>query len=138
VAKLFSLIKPDSIQEKMVLTICLFLTVLLGSVAFATYFYFKQSICKIVCGQQTAMISSMARGLDDKIFSMQNILEESAQSFPIAFCDNTKNAQEWLEQRHLTSKLFRHGLFLFDEQGVIITSSGENSPHCLSDSLFKK
>lgn len=121
--------QPASIRKKIILSICLFLAVLLGIIASTTYLYSKQTTRKMIFDQQIATISIMAKGLDEKLVSSHNVLLDSARSCPLALLDDQEAAQRWLRNRHLANTLFKHGIFLLDEQGEMIVFHGEEPHH---------
>lgn len=58
-----------TIQRRLVVSISLFLLLVMGGAAIGIYLYFKQQTSSLVQAQQFAMVSSLARGLDDKLTS---------------------------------------------------------------------
>jgi diguanylate cyclase (GGDEF)-like protein/PAS domain S-box-containing protein len=121
--------QPASIKKKTIVSICLFLAVLLGIIASTTLLYFKQTTRKMLFDQQVATADIMAKGLDEKLISSHNVLLDAAQSCPLTLLDDQQAAQKWLEDRQLVHTLFRHGIFLLDEQGRMIVFNGEEPHH---------
>lgn len=115
--------KFNSIRKQLVFTICLFLALLLGDIAFVTYTYFRHSTQKIIYDQQFSMITSMAKGLDDKISTSHNALIAVSKVAPVDIVDNRQVTQKWLENRTGIRTIFNHGLFILDPAGKMIATS---------------
>ena len=121
--------QPATIRKKLILSICLFLAVLLGIIASITFFYFKRTTRKILFEQQFATVTIMAKRLDEKLVSSQNVLLDAARSCPLVLLNDQKEAaRQWLENQQLAHTLFKHGLFLLDGEGQMIVFSGKE-PH---------
>ncbi len=97
----------------------------MGIIATTTYLYFKRTTREMLFDQQAATVAIMANGLDEKLVSSHNVLIDAAQSCPLALLDTQQTAQQWLEKRQLVNSLFRHGIFLLDEQGEQVAFHGE-------------
>ncbi|MDD2309873.1 MAG: cache domain-containing protein [Desulfuromonadaceae bacterium] len=114
--------KFNSIRNKLVFAI-LFIALLLAAIAAGTYAYFRHTTQKLIFDQQFSMITSMAKGLDDKILSSHNALIAVSKVAPIDVIANQQVTQKWLENRTGIRTIFNHGLFVFDATGKMIATS---------------
>jgi len=117
------MIKFNSIRNKLVFAISLFITLLLIAIAAGTYAYFRHTTQKLIYDQQFFMIMRMAKGLDDKIISSHNALIAVSKVAPIDVIDNQQVTQKWLENRTGIRTIFNHGLFVFNATGKLLATS---------------
>lgn len=118
------------LKQKIVLIICMFLTVLLGLIALLTSFYFREATRSLLLEQQTLLVSSIAKGLDGTIITTQNVLAQLSENLAATLYDGhqvdtdvfEKNKNHVLQKKHFTG-----GLFLLDKQGSVIFFNGRNS-----------
>ncbi|MCE1226671.1 MAG: ATP-binding protein [Geobacteraceae bacterium] len=115
--------KFKTIRTRFVVWVTLFLLVVFGITAFATYFYFKQQTSRLFQQQQFAMTSAIAAGLDDKLGSAQNTLVNVASLITPALMKDPDRAQAWLNNRTGTKGIFENGLFLFTPQGKLLVEN---------------
>ena len=123
----------SSFRHKLILAFSLFITVLLAGIAWGTYAWFKYQTQQMVFREQSAMVSSLARGLDDKILSAHNALAAVAKVAPASSVSNHQQMQNWLDNRTGIRSIFNHGLFLFDISGSLIANN-PRSPQLLGTS----
>lgn len=123
----------NSFRHKLILAFSLFITVLLAGIAWGTYAWFKSQTQQMVFREQFAMVSSLARGLDDKILSAHNALAAVAKVAPASSVTNHQQMQSWLDNRTGIRSIFNHGLFLFDISGSLIANN-PRTPHLIGTS----
>jgi len=117
------MIKLNSIRNKLVFDISLFVSLLLIVIAVGTYVYFRHTTQKQIFHEQFYMISAMAKGLDDKIISSHNSLIAVSKVAPAETVYDIQTTQKWLEDRVGIRTIFTHGLFVFDAAGKLIATS---------------
>lgn len=117
-----------SIRRRLTIFITLFMTVIMAGVAVGTYLYFKNATREMIFKRQFMMVSNMARGLDDKISSTQELLNRFAIHIQhdISFGDSRK-VQQWLDRHSSLLLPFDHGLFVLDSDGVLAASSSNDA-----------
>lgn len=113
----------NSFRHKLILAFSLFITVLLAGIAWGTYAWFKHQTQQMIFREQSAMVSSLARGLDDKLLSAHNALVAVAKVAPAEAVARHAQIQAWLDNRTGIRSIFNHGLFLFDVSGTLIANS---------------
>ena len=123
----------NSFRKKLILAFSLFITVLLAGIAWGTHAWFKHQTQQMIFREQFAMISSLARGLDDKILSAHNALIAVAKVAPASAVSNHQQMQSWLDNRTGIRSIYNHGLFLYDVSGVLIADS-PRTPHLIGTS----
>ncbi|MCB1955940.1 MAG: Cache 3/Cache 2 fusion domain-containing protein [Rhodocyclaceae bacterium] len=111
---------PNSIRQRLITGVALFLALVLGVSAMATYLYFKQQIRDQAMVQQFASLTRIARGLDDKLGSIHGALISVAQVLPHAALHDVDAAQAWLDDRVGIRSLFNNGLFIFGPDGRLV------------------
>ncbi len=121
------MIKFTSIRNKLIFTISLFITLLLVAIAGGTYTYFRYTTQKLIYNEQSSMITSIVKGLDDKIISSHKALIAVSKVAPVDAVDNPLVTQKWLENRVGTSTIFNHSLFVFDAAGKLVATSPATS-----------
>ncbi|MBV5341887.1 MAG: hypothetical protein J0665_20415 [Deltaproteobacteria bacterium] len=127
------MIKLDSIRNKLVVAVSLFIAVLLVTIAAGTYAYFKHTTQKLIFDQQFSLITNVAKGLDDKILTAHNALIAVSKVAPVDVVDNLQVTQKWLVNRVGISSIFSHGLYVLNATGKLIASSPlESKLHGLS------
>jgi PAS domain S-box-containing protein len=117
------MITHNSIRNKLVFDISLFVSLLLIVIATGTYVYFRHTTQKLIYDQQFSIISGMAKGLDDKIISSHNALIAVSKVVPPDAIDDRHATQNWLENRTGIRTIFTHGLFVFNAEGKLIATS---------------
>lgn len=117
------MIKFNSIRNKLVFAVSLFIALFLVVIAAGTYAYFRHTTRKLIFDEQFTMITGIAKGLDDKIISAHNALIAVSKVAPVDVVDNIKVTQKWLENRVGISTIFNHGLFVFDAAGKLVATS---------------
>ena len=113
----------NGIRNKLIYTISLFIALFLIVIAAGTYAYFRYTTQKLIFDQQFSMITSMAKGLDDKIISSHNALIAVSKVVPTDAVNNMPVTQKWLENRTGIRTIFNHGLFVFNAAGTLIATS---------------
>ena len=113
----------SSFRHKLILAFSLFITVLLAGIAWGTYAWFKHQTQQMIFREQSAMVSSLARGLDDKLLSAHNALIAVAKVAPADAVSHHSQIQAWLDNRTGIRSIFNHGLFLFNISGTLIANS---------------
>ncbi|NTV49661.1 MAG: response regulator [Geobacteraceae bacterium] len=117
------MLKFNSIRNKLIFSISLFIALLLVVIAAWTYGYFRHTTQKLIYNEQFSMITGMAKVLDDKIYSSHIALIAVAKVAPVDVVDNQQATQKWLEDRVGIRSIFKHGLFIFDAAGKLVASS---------------
>ena len=114
--------KFTSIRRKLIFSICLFVTILLITIACGTYYYFRQVTRDLIFNQEFSLISSAAKGLDDKLISSHNALIAVSKVAPTGVVDNQETTQKWLENRTGIRSIFNQGLYVFNAAGTLVAS----------------
>ena len=114
--------KFTSIRNKMIFTISLFVTILLITIAFGAYAYFRNVTRELIFNHQFSLLSNEAKALDYKIVSSHNALIAISKVTPSNAFGNREITQKWLENRVGVRSLFNHGLYVFDATGMLVAS----------------
>jgi len=112
--------KKNTINQRLVTGVALFLFLVLGATAVATYFYFKQQTTRMIMTQQFGVLSAMADGLDERLSFAHNVLIGGAGVLPLEVLNNPDAAQAWLDNRTGAYSIFSSGLFIFRPDGRIL------------------
>lgn len=112
--------KKNTINQRLVTGVTLFLVLILGSTAVATYIYFKQQTTRMIMTQQFGVLSAMADGLDERLSFAHNVLIGVAGVLPLEVLNNPDAAQAWLDNRTGAYSVFSSGLFIFRPDGRIL------------------
>ena len=115
--------KMISINQRLVAGVALFLVLVLGFSASATYWYFKKQTRELIMAQQFATLSSVAEGLDDKLTSAHNALIGVAGVLPQRVLNDPEAAQAWLNDRTGIRSIFASGLLLFTPDGHLLVEN---------------
>jgi PAS domain S-box-containing protein len=127
-----------TIKNRLVLSVALFLMLVLGSTAIASYLYFKQQTTRLIQQQQFTIVSSIAAGLDDKLASAHATLIGAAGHLSQDILKNPEKAQAWLDSRIGIKNIFASGLFLFTPQGKILVENPQMSGRRGLDLSFRE
>jgi len=112
-----------SIRNRLIFAISLFITILLISIVCGTYVYFRHVTQELIFKQEFSMITSIAKGLDDRLVTSHNALIAVSKVAPLDIVKNREITQKWLENRTGIRTIFNHGLFIFDATGTLVASS---------------
>jgi len=112
-----------SFRHKLILVFSLFITLLLAGIAWGTYTWFKAQTQQLIFREQFAMVSFLARSLDEKILSSHNTLIVIAKTTPLKLINNPRQLQSWLDGRSGLKSIFNHGIFLYDPAGSMVAAS---------------
>jgi len=112
-----------SIRIKLLLVLSLLAVMGLTIIAVGTLAYFRHSTRQLVFDQQFDLVTSLARGLDDKLSSMQKTLVRVANSTTPEVMRTSESAQQWLESRVVSRVLFDHEMLILNANGTVIASS---------------
>jgi len=123
----------SSFRHKLIITFSLFITLLLSGIAWGTYSWFKYQTQQMIFREQFAMVSSLARSLDDKLLSSHKALIAVATVAPVKEVKNRQTMQAWLDNRTGIRSIFNHSLVLFDVSGNMIAAN-PHTPHLIGTS----
>jgi len=85
--------------------------------------YFEREFRDNISAQQFNLVTSLARGVDDKILSAQTELTSVAKRFPMHIIGSPARAQQFLDNRLDTQLIFDNGIFLFSPSGRMIAGT---------------
>ncbi|WP_341743747.1 hybrid sensor histidine kinase/response regulator [Azonexus hydrophilus] len=114
---------PNSIKQRLIVGVALFLLLVLAITATVTYIYFKQQIREQAMAQQFTSLTHVARALDDKLLSAHRALISVAQVLPHKVLRDPDAAQVWLDNRAGVSSFFNNGLFIFRPDGRLLVEN---------------
>ncbi len=77
----------------------------------------RQGIQDIAAVQQLSMANYVAKDIDEKIRTRQQLLQSMAQELPPALLDQPPQLEAWLLQRHTHSPLFSNGIVVVPANG---------------------
>jgi PAS domain S-box-containing protein len=112
-----------SLKTKM--TAAVFLLVLSLSFAEAgiSIYYFEKNLKENISNQQFALLSSMARNIDNKLFLAHNALKATNSLITPDIIATPDKAQRFLDGQVGLHSIFDNGLFLFSSDGKVIAES---------------
>jgi PAS domain S-box-containing protein len=136
--------KNMSIKNKLIVTIVLSIALLLMVSAIGTYFYFKKVTEKLIFENQFVMLSSVAKGIEDRLAAT------TATLMTVVNSDITRDAlraakrynaqsqrhymHSWLKNRPLLRRAFKTGLLVLDTNGRIIAALPQTAAKNLEQS----
>ncbi|HIJ95196.1 MAG TPA: response regulator [Desulfuromonadales bacterium] len=112
-----------SIKVKILVILSLLAFIGLTAIAGGTLIYFRHSTRQMVFEQQFDLVRSLARGLDNKLDSIQKTLIRVANSMSPEIMRSSESAQQLLESRVVSRVLFDHDMLILDTNGVVIASN---------------
>ncbi|MDD2367585.1 MAG: response regulator [Desulfuromonadaceae bacterium] len=115
--------KFNSIRNKLILAISIFIALTLLAISVGTYKYFLHETKILISDQQFSFVSSMASELDNSITTAHRAIINVAKGIPASAVNNPDEAQKWLDQRLGTKSIFGSGLFLFTPDGHLLAES---------------
>ena len=116
-------VKMYGLKSKMVLTVSLLLTVLLGCMAISGFWYFTAVYKQAVFQQEYLLAENMAREIDNKLDSAhQALILVGKKVAPLVVAD-AELAQAFLDARIGMNSAFDNGLYLFSPEGKLIAES---------------
>ncbi len=115
--------KFATIKNRLVFTMSLFVGLSLGITALGTYLYFKEQTRSLIQSQQITLLSTLAKGLDEKLTSSHESLIAVAGVLPHKIFNNAAMAQAWLDDRKGIKQIFNDGLFLFTAEGKLLVET---------------
>jgi signal transduction histidine kinase/DNA-binding response OmpR family regulator len=113
----------NSIRYRLVFISVLFIALLLFVIAAGTYGYFRHTTQQLIQDQQFSLVSSVARGLDEKIVNAHTALINVANVTPSDSVDNRDVMQNWLINRPGLRTIFSYSLIILDNTGTMIASA---------------
>lgn len=122
-----------SIRHKLIIVFSLFITLLLGSIAWGTYAWFKAQTKESIYREQRTIVSTVARSLDEKFTTAHTVLQSLAQATPANLPHSPTAAADWLEKHLHVRAVFWHGLCIIDTHGKLIASVPIESSQVLRD-----
>ncbi len=109
------------IRAKLILAILLFLTLMLSVVWVWVYSSFKQNLKDRVASEQYAFLQITSRDLDNEFRAAQKMMKLlSLEVSPGTFL-RKKNIQNLLDGRMSMQMIFDGGIFIFDNDGKVLT-----------------
>jgi len=112
-----------TIKNRFIFSIMAFIVVMFSISAIWTYYYFKHQTSDLIQSQQFTMVTSIAKGLDEKLISSHNTLIAVAGAIPHKIFSNPQKAQTWLDDRKGIRIIFNNGLFLFTPEGKLLVEN---------------
>ena len=96
----------------------------LSVLAFFADHYFEDQFKETISRQQFTMISALAEQIDDKIFFAHEQLKSVANGIPPDFVNNPVKAQQYLESRFGSRRVFDGGIYLINLTGRMYAGAG--------------
>ena len=115
-----------SFRHRLIITFSLFVVFLLLIIACSTHAWFSYHTSKMLFREQFNNVSYLAHSLDDKILTAQQSLLAVAKVMPLEKRNNPVAMQQWLADRAGIQTIFRHGLFVYDDNSKIIAAIPEH------------
>lgn len=112
-----------SMKTKMALAVSLMFVVVIVLLAWGALFYQEQSLGKAISQQQFALVSSIAKNIDDKLGIAHTALISAAREMPSEGLRKANKAQRFLDARVALHSVFDNGLFLISPDGKLIAES---------------
>ena len=111
------------INQRLMVAVTLFLLLVLGGVAFSTYYYFRSETVALIQKQQFTVLATVANGLDDKFSNAHTALKNVAAVLPLEKLDDVEQMQRWIDNRTGIRAIFDNGLFIFRPDGRILVEN---------------
>ena len=118
--------KFNSIKNKLVFTISLFIALLLVAIAAGTSAYFRYASQKRTSDQQFVMVTVQAQNLDRHITIARKLLVDAASIAPEDIVSNSTVTQKWLDMRIGLRTYFSHSQIVLDKTGMLIATFPAN------------
>ena len=112
-----------TIQARFTWYSMLVILLLLLLITSATYSWFRYQTTRQIYSQQMALLTSVADGLDDKLFSAHTALQRVAGVFPEQYRSDRINAQRWLHDRTGLRSIFSDGLYLVGADNIVLAEN---------------
>ncbi|BCS52452.1 diguanylate cyclase [Geobacter sp. SVR] len=112
-----------SLKTKMSLVVSLLVTALMVASAFPIISYFEKRFRDTIAAQQYALITEIARDLDNTIKRTQDAIIAKAATIPGRAVTDHSLAQRLLSSDSGLLTLFDNGIYLFSSQGRLIAES---------------
>jgi len=112
-----------TIQARFTWYSMLVILLLLLLITSATYSWFRYQTTRQIYSQQMALLTSVADGLDDKLFSAHTALQRVAGVFPEQYRSDRINAQRWLHDRTGIRSIFSDGLYLVGADNIVLAEN---------------
>lgn len=122
-----------SLKSKMTLAVSLLVSVILILVAGITCRYWYNELKKTISTQQDALVSALARQLDDKLLTAQEQLTHFSRRIDRSVLENPHRFQTIMDEEDDVSVLFGGGLLLISTTGKVIAEYPYSSEHIGSD-----
>ncbi|MEI6305977.1 MAG: PAS domain S-box protein, partial [Deltaproteobacteria bacterium] len=108
-----------TIKNRFIFSILVFIGLMFGITAVGTYYYFEYQTSQLIQSQQFSMLTTIAKGLDEKLASSHKNLIAAARVAPHKIFNDHKLAQSWIDDRPSLKQTFNNGLFLFTPEGKL-------------------
>ncbi len=115
--------KSLSLKTKMALAVSLLFVLVIVLLAWGALSYQERSLKKAICRQQFALVSSLAKNIDDKLGLAQTALIAAGRQMPPEALRAADRAQRFLDARATLHSVFDNGLFLISGDGKLIAES---------------
>ncbi len=113
----------SSFRQRLTWYIGLFVTLLLAGIAWGVDAWFSSQIGKQIEQQQFALVSFLARGLDDDLKTYQTIATTMARQLAPVLERQPEEVQTWLDHRSSIAGIFNHGIYLLNRNGIMLAAT---------------
>lgn len=112
-----------SLKTKISVAVSVLIAALLLTMATVTFNYFERSYKKAVGQQQFLLAENIARSIDDKLDSAQNVLAFSAKDITPEIAEQPERAQSFLDTQAALLAMFDNHIFIFSPAGRIVAEA---------------
>lgn len=112
-----------SLPARVIWTTSLLVLLSLSALTYAGLHYFELQFKEIISAQQTTMISTLAREIDDRVSLNARLLSQAASSIPSSFLQNRYAIKEEIAREGELLEIFVDGLYLLDSEGQVLAGS---------------
>jgi len=116
-------LKSVSLKTKMALAASVLFLLFVVTASYLTLTYFERKFKESISAQQSTLIASLARNIDDKLNIAHNALIAVSATAPPDAMVNPEAAQRFLDSNAGLLSIFDNGIFFIDKHGKLVVES---------------
>ncbi len=117
------MIKFTSVKTKLIMAIALLTLLLMFFMSYFIVTHVEQSFKQTTANHEYTLVASIAKEIDDKLDTAQDVLVQLAAVMPADIAYNPDQAQHFLDSHTDAQTIFDNHIFIFSADGKIIAES---------------